>query len=151
MKKRILLILSLFLIVLTSIGSFVFAKEIIDDSSPAPNVLEKTGYGFACRLECQNEPLMIEIMKKTGYDNMAKWMEDGNTEEIKKYINNLTVGEYDEMMQTIHKHKSEYFQDQARPYGKSTNLYNHHGMGMMRGGASRHRGMGGMSRMFNNR
>lgn len=146
MKKKILLMVVALAIGLVTVGNYAFAKDMNGDSIPFSNPWTKEGYGYGCHgLGYQHSEIMAEIMKKTGYDNMAKWIEDGNTEEIDKYINNLTVREYDEMMQTFHQHRNEYFQDQDK------GLYNLHGMGMMRGGGLGHHGRGRMGGMFRNR
>ena len=160
MKKKLLLTLSVVMIGLVFIGNYSFAKDLDSNFSIVSNVQEKSivrenedyryGYGhwhggYGCPgFGYENREHMIEIMKKSGYDNMVKWMEEGNYEAIDKYMRSLTIEEYNEMMENIHNNRIEYFEKE----GITRRGYPHHGMGMMRGSRAGHHGMGRMRRMF---
>lgn len=134
MKKRALIITSAVMIAIVSMGGYVFAKDInnetLDNNQERAIIEEGRGFGYGYGY-CRNSEVMIEVMKKSGYEDMAKWMEEGNFEEMDKFMNNLTLEEYQKMMDEIHQKRYEYMSEEGTYFARRGRNNRHHGM--MRG------------------
>lgn len=98
--KKILVIVGVAILAVASIGGYVFAQGMdqgrlnygqeraaIEESVPRRN-----------SNHCGNSEEMVEIMKENGYEDMVQWMEVGDFESMKEFMNNLTDEDYEKMI-----------------------------------------------------
>lgn len=117
MKKKMLALTSAAMISVVSIGGFSFAqssneKLVNNESQIQINRAVRTeDYSKAVKdnrnqtnesrnyySHCWNNEDMIETMRASGFEDMAKWMEEGDYEAMHEYMNNLSKEDYEEMI-----------------------------------------------------
>ncbi|ABW19700.1 hypothetical protein Clos_2164 [Alkaliphilus oremlandii OhILAs] len=120
MKKKILALTSVAMIAVVSAGGFSFAQnsnERLVNNEPQIQMnraVRAEDDGKAIK-DDRNRPIgarnyynhcwdnedMIETMRASGFEDMARWMEEGDYEAMHEYMNNLSKEDYEEMIQLM--------------------------------------------------
>lgn len=100
MKKRLLVIAGVAFIAVVSIGGYAFAQGIdggrLNNNQERVAIEESVPRGNSNH--CGNSEEMIEIMKENGYEDMVKWMEEGDFKAMNEFMNDLADEDYQKMI-----------------------------------------------------
>ena len=100
MKKRALIIASAAIITVASIGGYAFAQGSKKDGlNNQPKVATQESQATRSNNNhCGNNEEMTQIMKDNGFEDMAKWMEEGDFKAMDDFMNNMSEEDYERMI-----------------------------------------------------
>jgi len=99
MRKKVLIIASVAIITVASIGGYTFAQgSNKGELNNQPKVTAQESQTTRDNNHCGNSEEMIQIMKDNGFEDMAKWMEEGNLKAMDDFMNNMSEEDYETMI-----------------------------------------------------
>lgn len=166
MKKRLLVIASVVIIAVASIGGYAFAqgnnggrlnsnqKKITieelettkDYNSQQKSTIQEPVATKNNNSHCGNSEEMIEIMNENGFEDMAKWMEEGDFESMDEFMNNMSDEDYEKMINLMNENGYGHMSRMMESIGREEMINMHNSM-MGRNGSNSNK-MGNMMGRF---
>lgn len=127
MKKKMIIMVSAFVIVLGSIGGFVYAQG----NNPLltrTNDIQTIQSNSKTSNHCSNNEDMIQIMRENGFEDMANYMEEGNYDAMDVIMNNLTDEDYARMIEIMKENGYDSMAKMMDSIGREEMLNMHNSM-----------------------
>lgn len=100
MKRKNIILVAATVLVIGLVGGFSFAQS---NNSINSNMMLQQGTNSNGQQgnHCGNNQEMIQIMKENGFSEMASFMETGDYDGMKEWMENLTDEDYNKMLEVM--------------------------------------------------
>ena len=129
MNKRVLVVVSVVVIAVASIGGYALAQGsnigILNNDN---GVTQTEGQNRNFSNHCGDNERMLAIMDENGFEDMAKWMKEGDFEAMDEFMNNLSEEDYQRMIAIMDEQGYGNMSSMMRSIGREGMINMHNSM-----------------------
>lgn len=137
MKKGALIIASAAIVAVASIGGYAFAQgSNRGELNNQPKAVAQETETTRNNNHCGNSEEMTQIMKDNGFEDMAKWMEEGDFKAMDDFMNNMSEEDYEKMIDLMSENGYGHMSRMMDSIGREDMINMHNSMMGSRGSKS---------------